>query len=261
MPEPAHWSPLLLCALFVAAFVASALNTVAGGGSFLTFPALLFAGVAPVEANATSTIALWPGSLSAAWGYRTDVAADRRTIVALSIVSVIGGFAGAMLLLVTPEQRFKSLIPYLLGFATLLFAFGDSIVRRLRPRRPSDDEAHRKSLTFVAIVQFFVAIYGGYFGGGIGIMMLAAFNLLELGDIHGMNGLKTLLAAVINGAAVFTFIAARLVDWRFAIPMIVASIVSGYAGARIARRIRPAIVRATVIVIGVAMTAAFAVQR
>jgi uncharacterized membrane protein YfcA len=247
-------------ALFISAFLGQALNTVAGGGSFVTFPALLFAGVAPIEANATSTIALWPGALSSAWGYRSDFAASRRVLATLAAVSVIGGLLGALALLHTPEQRFKALIPFLLGFATALFAASEFLAAKLKAVRDRGTK-HGLTLAVVAGVQFLVAVYGGYFGGGIGIMMLAAFAFMDVGDIHGMNGLKALLGAVINGAAVVTFIIARLVDWRLAVPMIVASILSGYFGARMARRIDPVIVRRLVIVVGAVMTAAFALQR
>ena len=238
--------------VFVAAALAQGLNTVAGGGSFITFPALIFAGVAPIEANATSTIALWPGALSSAWAYRHDFAASRRVVIVLSAVSVIGGLIGAVLLLATPEARFKALIPWLLGFATALFAASDGISTRLKP------DGRGGALAAVACIQFAVAIYGGYFGGGIGIMMLAAFSLMDVGTIHGMNGLKALLGAVINGAAVVTFVAAHLIDWPLAIPMIVAAILAGYVGAKIARRIDPKIVRRLVIAVGLVMTVVFA---
>lgn len=239
--------------LFFAAVVAQALNAVAGGGSFLTFPTLLFAGVAPIEANATSTVALWPGALASAWGYRHDFSADRRTVVVLACVSVAGGLAGALLLLATPEQQFKHLIPYLLGFATVLFAASDRIgkVVGVRAAHPG------RALALVGIIQFAVAVYGGYFGGGIGIMMLAAFSLMDVGDIHSMNGLKAVLGAVINGAAVVTFIVAHLVVWQYALPMVVASILSGYASAKIARRVDPKSVRLFVVVVGVVLTAYF----
>ena len=238
--------------LFLAAVVAQALNAVAGGGSFVTFPMLLFAGVAPIEANATSTVALWPGALASAWGYRRDFAADRRTVVVLACVSIAGGLAGALLLLATPEQQFKRLIPYLLAFATVLFAASGRIGAIAGARA-----SRHGALAVVGIVQFFVAVYGGYFGGGIGIMMLAAFSLMDVGDIHSMNGLKAVLGAVINGAAVVTFIAAHLVVWQYALPMVVASILSGYGSAKIARRIEPRKVRVAVVVIGAALTAYF----
>ena len=242
--------------LFFAAVVGQGLNAVAGGGSFITFPMLLVAGVAPIEANATSTIALWPGALASAWGYRRDFSADRRTVIVLACVSIAGGLAGALLLLATPEHQFRRLIPYLLGFATLLFALSDRIGTVIGSR---SDRA-TGALGLVGLIQFVVAVYGGYFGGGIGIMMLAAFSLMDVGNIHSMNGLKAVLGAVINGAAVVTFILAHLVVWQFAAPMIVASILSGYASAKIARRIDPKRVRIAVVIIGIALTAYFIIQ-
>jgi len=243
--------------LFFAAVVGQALNAVAGGGSFITFPMLLVAGVAPIEANATSTIALWPGALASAWGYRHDFSADRRTVIVLSCVSIAGGLIGALLLLATPEQQFRRLIPYLIGFATLLFFLSDRIALRIASR-----SARHQAFFFVlvGVIQFVVAIYGGYFGGGIGIMMLAAFSLMDVGNIHSMNGLKASLGAVINGAAVVTFIVAHLVVWPYAVPMIVASILSGYASAKIARKIDPKRVRMIVVLVGIALTAYFIIH-
>ena len=246
-----------LVALFFAAVLGQALNTVAGGGSFVTFPTLLFAGVAPVEANATSTIALWPGALASAWGYRHDFAADRRTIRVLSAVSIVGGLVGALLLLRTPEQEFKTFIPYLLAFATLLFAASDRIASRIGATR---DRGSHAALATVGLIQFAVAVYGGYFGGGISIMMLAAFALIDVGNIHAMNGLKALLGAVINSAAVVTFIVAKLVAWQYAVPMIVGAIVSGYVSAKVARRLAPRRVRWFVIFVGAALTIYFFVH-
>jgi uncharacterized membrane protein YfcA len=246
-------------ALFVAALIGQALNAVAGGGSFVTFPSLLLAGVSPIEANATSTIALWPGALSSAWGYRRDLAADRNTLITLGAVSIVGGLAGALLLLATPERRFAAMIPYLLGFATVLFAGSDSIGETIRRRFAGGSTSRR--LAFVAVIQLAVAIYGGYFGGGIGIMMLAAFALMDLGNIHAMNGLKAILGAVINGAAVVTFAVGGLVVWKFALPMVVASIISGYVSAKIARRVEPKKIRWLVIVVGAAMTVYFFIRR
>jgi len=239
--------------LFFAAVLGQALNAVAGGGSFVTFPTLLLAGVMPIEANATSTIALWPGALASAWGYRHDFAAERRIVVVLAVVSIVGGLLGALLLLRTPELEFKRLIPYLLLFATLLFAASE----RMSSRLGAGKDGHPRALAIVGLIQFFVAIYGGYFGGGIGIMMLAAFALMDVGNIHAMNGLKALLGAVINSAAVVTFILAKLVVWQYALPMIVASILSGYFSAKIARRIDPKRVRWIVIVVGASMAAYF----
>ena len=214
---------------------------------------LLAAGVAPIEANATSTIALWPGALASAWGYRHDFSADRRTVIVLSCVSIAGGLVGALLLLATPEQQFRRLIPFLLGFATLLFALSNRVGGTIGSR--SNHSA--RALTLVGLIQFVVAVYGGYFGGGISIMMLAAFSLIDVGNIHSMNGLKAVLGAVINSAAVVTFISAHLVVWPYALPMIVGSILSGYASAKIARKIEPTRVRIAVVIVGVALTAYF----
>jgi uncharacterized protein len=241
--------------LFLAAVLGQSLNAVAGGGSFVTFPSLLIAGVGPIEANATSTIALWPGALASAWGYRQDITADRRVVGILCAVSIAGGLCGALLLLRTPEQQFKALIPYLLAFATLLFAASGPITGRLRAAMV--EEPDNRHLAIVGLVQFFVAVYGGYFGGGIGIMMLAAFAFMDLGNINSMNGLKAVFGAVINGAALVTFVIARLIVWKFAIIMIVASVLSGYFSARVARRIRPDIIRWVVIAVGAAMTVYF----
>lgn len=244
--------------LFAAALFGQALNSVAGGGSFITFPALLFAGVAPIEANATSTIALWPGALASAWAYRRDFAASRRVVIVLSVASIVGGLAGALLLLKTPEAEFKSLIPYLLAFATVLFAASETIAAKLRA---AAGRSHpNASLAVIGIVQLVVAVYGGYFGGGIGIMMLAAFALMDVGNIHAMNGLKNVLAAVINGAAVVTFIAAKLVLWQYAVAMIAGSIVGGYVTSRIARRIDPGRVRWIVIGVGIVLSVYFFVK-
>jgi uncharacterized protein len=245
--------------LFFAAVLGQALNAVAGGGSFITFPTLLLAGVQPIEANATSTIALWPGALASAWGYRHDFAADRRIVVVLSVVSILGGLVGAVLLLRTPEQQFRALIPYLLAFATLLFAASERIAAMVGAQRDGSD-GHGRALVVVGLIQFAVAVYGGYFGGGIGIMMLAAFALMDVGNIHSMNGLKALLGAVINGAAVVTFILAKLVVWKYAWVMVVASILSGYFSAKLARRIDPKQVRWIVIAVGVFLTVYFFVR-
>jgi uncharacterized membrane protein YfcA len=177
-------------------------------------------------------------------------------VIVLACVSIAGGLAGALLLLATPEQQFKRLIPYLIGFATLLFALSDRIGVAIGSRSNHPTRA----LTLVGLIQFVVAIYGGYFGGGISIMMLAAFSLMDVGNIHSMNGLKAVLGAVINSAAVVTFIAAHLVVWQYAVPMIVASILSGYASAKIARKIEPAKVRIAVVIVGVVLTAYFIVR-
>ncbi|HEX8698571.1 MAG TPA: sulfite exporter TauE/SafE family protein [Myxococcaceae bacterium] len=238
-----------------AALLAGALNSVAGGGSFVTVPSLIFLGVSPVVANATSTVALWPGSLASGWGYRREVLAERKSALELSLVSAVGGVAGALLLVWTPADVFLRLLPFLLLAATLLFTFGPRIREVLGAR--SGEETGRGT---VLVLQAVIAVYGGYFGGGMGLMMLAAFALMGMTDIHRMNGLKSLMGALINGVAVVTFIVAKVVDWTIVLPMVVGAIAGGYLGATVARRLPGAYVRRFVIAVGWAMTVAFFVR-
>jgi uncharacterized membrane protein YfcA len=238
--------------LILAAVLGGAINAVAGGGSFISFPALLFTGTAPIPANATNTIALWPGSAASAVAYRRELRGVRRELVPLGLASVIGGLAGSLLLLRTPEHAFVLLIPWLLLFATLLFSFGGTLgTRALRP--PNDP---RVPLAGV-IVQLVISVYGGYFGGGMGIMMLAVLSVMGMTDIHRMNALKTVLAALSNGVAVVAFIVAGAVDWPRGVVMIAGGIAGGYAGAAIARRVDAKSVRALVLAIAWTMTAYF----
>lgn len=248
--------------LFVAAVLGGTLNAVAGGGSFFTFPALIFTGVGSITANATSTVALWPGALASVGAYRRDLAEQRRGLLFLLLgVSLVGGVLGANFLLRTPELTFVSLIPYLLLGATLLFALSPYITARLRMR--SIEKTTRIStatLIVMAIVQFIIAIYGGYFGGGIGILMLAALAFMGMDDINKMNAVKTVLTAAINGAGTVTFIAQGKVLWLQALIMIVGAIAGGYGGAYYARRIAQRWVRLFVIVTGVTLTIYFFVH-
>ena len=244
--------PLVLGALAVVAFAAGAQNAVAGGGSFLAFPSLLFAGVPPIQANATNTVALWPASVSAAVAFRKDLRHERRTLVLFGIVSLSGGLLGALLLLLTPERTFTQLIPWLLGGATLVFALGPQLTKRLRER---DLHAPMAVMTFV---QFLIGVYGGYFGGGIGILMLAALAAMGMTDIHAMNGLKNILGAAINGIAVVTFVIAGVVVWPIAVAMLAGAALGGYAGARLSKRVEPKYLRWFIIAVGATLTAYFA---
>jgi uncharacterized membrane protein YfcA len=239
--------------LFVAAAVGGGINSVAGGGSFVAFPALLFAGVAPVPANATNTIALWPGNVASAVAYRRELIEVRRELIPLGIASLAGGLAGSLLLLHTSNRTFVLLIPWLLLFATLLFSFGGTVARHVA-------RGAQASLGAAVVTQLVISVYGGYFGGGMGIMMLAVLSLLGMTDIHRMNALKTSLSALVNGVAVVAFIVAGAVAWRPAAVMIVGGILGGYAGAAVARRIRPARVRSLVLVVAWTMTAYFFVR-
>ncbi len=243
-------SPATAALLFAAALAGGAINSVAGGGSFVAFPALLFAGVPPVPANATNTIALWPGTLASAVAYRRELKDVQRELVLLGAASVAGGLAGALLLLRTSERTFVAVIPWLLLFAALLFSFGGSVAKRLRgdARLPPG---------VAVFAQLAISVYGGYFGGGMGIVMLAILTLLGLSDIHRMNALKTVLASLVNGVAVAAFVAAGAVRWAPAIVMSAGGIAGGYAGAALARRVDPGRVRRLVLVVAWAMVAYF----
>jgi uncharacterized membrane protein YfcA len=236
--------------LFLAAVAGGALNSVAGGGSFVAFPALLFAGVPPVPANATNTIALWPGSIASAVAYRRELGDVRRFLVPLGAAALAGGLAGSLLLLRTPESTFVMLIPWLLLFATVLFSFGGAIAKRLT-------HGATAPLPLAVAVQLLISVYGGYFGGGMGIMMLAVLTLLGMTHIHQMNALKNTLGTLINGVAVVAFVVAGAVRWAPGVVMIAGGITGGYTGAAIARRVSPRYVRWLVLVIAWTMTGYF----
>ena len=245
--------------LAAVALVAGAINSVAGGGSFLTFPTLILTGVPSVQANATNTVALWPGIVASIGAYRRELKAlgARRDFLVLGAISLAGGILGALLLLNTPQSTFNVLVPFLLLFATLLFAFGGRIALALRRRMAKSRGSSRLITVVVALLQFAIALYGGYFGGGIGILMLASLALSGMENLHQMNAVKTVLAACINGVAVITFIIARAVFWPQAIVMTLGAVIGGYGGATLARRLPPAGVRWFVIAVGLGMAAFF----
>lgn len=237
--------------LVAAAFAAGAINSIAGGGTFLTFPSLVFAGVPPVFANACNTVALVPAAFASGVAYRHDIRRlDEPKLPAWFLVSFAGGLVGAGLLLVTSDKTFRLIAPWLLLFATLLFAFGKQVSETLGGRLHASQGA-------MLMLLFPISVYGGYFGGGIGIMILAAFRLYGLTDIHAMNGIKTLLSATLNAVAAVVFIVAHDVYWTPTLIMMAAGIVGGLAGPIVARRLKPSILRAIVIAVGVAMTAYF----
>jgi len=239
---------------FIVATVAGAINSVAGGGSFLTLPTLLYAGVTQVIANATSTLALLPGSVASAVAYRRELRRIGRWLVPLTIVSLVGGFLGGVLLVRTSDTSFMRLLPWLMLLAAVTFTFGDRVRRTL-----SLDHLHG-NVVLVSIVQFVISIYGGYFGGGMGIMMLAAFSVAGMADIHEMNALKSLLGTAINGLALLEFVVTGTVAWRPGAIMIVGSVLGGYVGAALARRLDPRWIRGFVMAIGWTMTVYFFVR-
>lgn len=249
---------LSLVLLFLAAILGGTLNAVAGGGSFITFPSLIFSGVGAINANASSTVALWPGSLASLWAYRKELATQRRSfLLVLGGTSLIGGTLGALLLLNTPSSTFVHLIPYLLLLATVLFAFSGQITKLLHMRNVEKTRMSRRGLAAISFMQFIIAIYGGYFGAGIGILMLATLGLMGMDDIHKMNAVKTLLTILINGVAVIIFIIAGIVVWAQAMIMLVGAIIGGYGAAYFARKIDQKYVRGFVIVVGLSLTLYF----
>lgn len=251
---------VILAVVACAAFVASVINSVAGGGTFLTFPTLT--GVARLSekvANMTSTVGIVAGSASAVVAVRTEFKRiPRGRLILLALISLTGGTLGSLLLITTPSKTFVLVIPWLLLFATVVFAFSRPIARWA-------GHQHGKATpgwTFVvACIQFFVAVYGGYFGAGIGVLMLAGLAFLGLEDIHQMNALKVLLATLINGVASVIFVvwpivtnAPDRIDWILAGAMVIASIIGGFSGARLARRIRQEQLRAIILAVGVGLT-------
>jgi len=245
--------------LLIAAAVAGTLNALAGGGSFISFPALLFLRIPAVTANATSTVALWPGLAASAIAYLKRLNAPVRVLVPLLVTSVAGGWVGALLLLKTPQLTFLHLVPWLLLSGTLLFAFGNSL-RAMIGKSAVIDGLHDiswQAITLGSIAQLLVAVYGGYFGAGLGFMILGMLAMLGMRDIHAMAAIRTLLAAAVNAAAVVTFIVAHAVLWPQCSVMIAGSLAGGWFGAHYAQKADPRKVRATVIGVGVAMTAYF----
>ena len=240
--------------MFTAAFFAGVVNSIAGGGMLLVFPMMIWLGLDPKVANATCTVALWPGLFGGMFGYRREMNDSAVFLMRLGAISLVGGGVGAWLLIATPSPVFARLVPVLIFFATILFMVQGPVTRWLR--LPSaENESTRKSWTVVIIIQFFSAMYGGYFGAGNGILMLAAMGLLGLHDIHRANGIKNFLGICINGIAVFSFSVAHMVSWPRALLMAVAATTGGYIGARTARRVGRKSIRRAVVVIGFVITA------
>jgi len=239
--------------LLGSSFCAGVMNAMAGGGTILTYPALLFAGETAIGANATSTVALLPGAASSMFGYRREVWVYRDWLKVLFLPSVAGGGIGAVLLLMTPEKFFEWLVPFLILFATVLFIIQGLVARRTgAPHAPVLKRPSRIALA--CLFQLGIALYGGYFGAGIGILMLAVLGFLGIPDIHAANGLKNFFGMCINVVAAGYFIARGAVDWPAALLMMGGALAGGYAGARFARGIGRAKARAAVVVIGLLVT-------
>jgi uncharacterized membrane protein YfcA len=238
--------------LSIASFFAGGMNAIAGGGTLLTFPALL-AVISPVLANGTSTMALLPGSIASGFAYRTELAKVRPMLMLLIAPSLAGGVCGALLVTRFPEKVFAELVPWLLLLAATLLMLQRPVARWIGAH-PHDKPA---SSTRAAVIgfQFVVAVYGGYFGAGIGILMLSSLAFMGIADIHEMNALKTVLASIINGVSAVVFALEGAVVWKYAPLMIVSSIAGGYVGARLARKLSQSVVRGIVIAIGLGVAA------
>src|SRR5712671_5861376 len=239
--------------MMAAAFAAGVINSIAGGGTLITFPVLIWLGLDPKVANATSTVALWPGLFGGLFGYRRELENSSAILLRLGITSVIGGAIGAWLLIWTPAPIFAYLVPFLILFATILFMAGGSINRWLR-LQPIVAEPKTSWWLGAIVFQFFSSMYGGYFGAGNGILMLAAMGLLGLHDIHRANGIKNFLGICINSMAVFSFSISHLVSWPKALLMAVAATIGGYVGSRMAQRVGRTFIRRAIVVIGFAIT-------
>ncbi|MGZ4831465.1 MAG: sulfite exporter TauE/SafE family protein [Terriglobales bacterium] len=243
--------------LFFTAFVAGTANSISGGGSFLSFPALLLTGVPPIQANATNTVAIWPGVVASTVGYRREVGAHLRMIPLLTIVGMAGGVAGANILLKTPQATFLRLVPWLLLMGTLLFIYGVRVARWVRARTE-----HRPRVSAIAravnvVLLLLISIYIGYFGAGVAILVAAVFALMGLESMHAINGLRTYLVSVSNLVAIATFVAAGAIFWPQALVMVTGTAIGGYGGAYYARKMDPRRIRQVVIVIGFLMSAYF----
>jgi uncharacterized membrane protein YfcA len=242
--------------ILAAGIVAGMINAIAGGGTLISFPALLWLGRDPIMANVTNTVAMWPGSLAGAVGFRRELSTVRRWLLLLILPSILGGAFGGWLLLRTPVSTFERLVPFLIGGATLLLAAQEMVTARLGTIARAHEQPTPGWVAFVFIFQFLVALYGGYFGAGMGILMLAALGLIGLTDMHQMNGLKNVLAVAINGVAAIYFVIMQSVAWRDVLVLSIGTIIGGFLGARLARYFGRKFVRGAVVMIGVTMTIA-----
>lgn len=258
MSLPLASNPGAVIALTASAFGAGVMNALAGGGTLLTFPTLLLLGESSITANATSTVALVPGAAASLAGYRREVAQHTGWLRTLSLPSLLGGITGALLLLRTPEATFARLAPLLVLFATALFAL-QTLVARFSQQPGLLGRPERLVLAWLC--QLLVAVYGGYFGAGMGILMLVVLGFLGLTDIHAMNGLKNCFGICINGVAAAWFVVHGAVDWPAALVMVAGATAGGYAGARFARHIGRDQARRAVIAIGLLSTLVLLLRR
>jgi uncharacterized membrane protein YfcA len=243
--------------LFAAGLVAGMLNSLAGGGSFIVFPALLAVGVPPVIANASNTYAAMPGYMSGAWGYWKDLMTVRDRLLIYGVISALFGYAGAELLLHVSDEAFRQIVPWLMLFAVVLFAFGGTINRFIQ--RQAGEATHMKAAGAVLLLALLAAIcvYGGFFNAGLGILLLAFLALAGFTDIHAMNGLKLWISSIVAIVAVVRFAISDSIDWYHGSVVLVGVVIGAYVAARLAHRIPQPLIRALVIIYGVGLTGWF----
>jgi uncharacterized membrane protein YfcA len=242
----------------LAAFGAGFVNAIAGGGTLLTFPALLYCGMPSITANATSTVAVWPGSVTSSWAYRRQLAENRGRVWTLALPSLLGGLLGAILLLKTPETFFRFIVPFLILLACALLLLNEPIGRWISRRAEAHPKKHAAALW---LSQFAIAVYGGYFGAGIGILMLAAMAIFLPEDLQAANGMKNFFAVLINGIAMIYFIVVGAAVLKVALVMAIAAIAGGFVGAKLAQRMSPRILRGAVVAFGVIVAVHLMVKR
>lgn len=237
----------------LAAFLAGAVNSVAGGGTLITFPALLALGVPSVAANATSTIAIWPGTIGSMWGFRREIRASSPRLRWMAVPGVLGGIAGALLLHRTSSALFDRMVPFLILFATLLFTVQAPIQKRLQTKPHAVGDRSARWFAGAVLVQFAVGIYGGYFGAGMSIVMLSVLAFMGLEDILMMSALTSFFGFCVNGVASGVFAASHMVVWPYVFAMMGAALLGGYTAAGVARRLGKTMVRRFVIAVGFAI--------
>ncbi len=245
---------VVITGIFLAGMFSGAVNSVAGGGSLISFPTLVAFGMPTIVANATNTAAVWPGSLSSAIAYSRKIKPDRQLLLMLLLPSLVGGLLGAIVLVITPPALFGRVVPFLVLFATLLFALRNWIDRLIKRENEAEQPIARSGKIWGFLFQLFVATYGGYFGAGIGILMLGSFSMMGMRDIHKMNSLKTIIATLINLIAFFYFAFRELIDWPIALVMGLGTITGGFGGARLAQKVDPRILRSFITLMGLGIS-------
>ena len=256
--------------LIVAAFLGGALNAVAGGGSFLTFPAMLSIGLAPIPANATNTVALWPGQLLSIAGYRNEVMRHKTLAVRMAAAGFVGGSIGAVVLLNTPATTFIHLVPWLLLFAAIVFAVSDPVMKQIQKRArmravalrehiqtSAEEEEAPKNHWPLVLATTVVCFYIGYFGAGAGFLIITLLSLFGFQDLNEMNAMKVVSTTLANGMACVLFAFSGKVEWRFCLAAMVSCAIGGYLSARISQRLNQRFLRAVVVVIGLSMAGYF----